>query len=122
MTQLSKLFARLAWWQLEPDTDNALLTGGIGRGSARAAVAIARDRSFAIVYLPSSRTVTLDLRGMLEPLVALRWYDPSNGRSFEVAGSPFSRSAERSLIPPGTNGSGFSDWVLLLSSTAAFQN
>jgi hypothetical protein len=116
MTVLNDLFASRSWWALTPDLTNTLLTGGFGSGHDRALAARANDRSFAIVYLPSVRTVQVDLGQLAGPRVEVRWYDPAAGRYSVVSGSPLAAAGSRSLRPPGPNDSGFGDWVLILES------
>ncbi|MGH6895128.1 MAG: glycoside hydrolase family 140 protein [Geminicoccaceae bacterium] len=117
MTHLHDLLTSISWWLLEPDASNALLTEGLGVEGDRAVAARSADRSFALLYLPSSRGITVDLGELAGPRVAARWYDPANGRSSTLSGSPFPASGSRRFWPePGTNSSGFDDWVLLLES------
>ena len=117
MTHLHELMATIPWWRLEPDIGNALLTGGRGPEDAHAVAARAADRSFAIVYLPTSREITIDLRQLAGPKVIARWYDPADGRFLPVGGSPFPATGLRRLRPEHAgNGSGFDDWVLILQS------
>jgi hypothetical protein len=117
MTHLRDLLTSLPWWQLTPDSGDILLTDGMGARDERAVAARSADRSFALIYLPSSRAITVDLRQLGGPCVAARWYDPADGQFSTVPGSPFptlgSRRFERDLE---TNSSGFDDWVLLLRS------
>lgn len=129
MVNVHSLFAARAWWTLVPDSSNTFLTAGVdgvaGSGTPydRAVAAKASDGSFAIVYMPSARTVTVDLGQLAGPNVNARWYDPSNG-VFSSAGAPFTITAHpqsHSFIPAAVNasttGSGtFSDWVLVLES------
>ncbi len=42
--------------------------------------------------------------------------DPSNGTSAGVSDSPFVNKGERKFTPPGENGDGDSDWVLVLTT------
>ena len=119
MTHLRDLLESIPWWRLKPDVDNALLTDGFGSGQERAVAARAADRSFAILYLPSSRSVTVDLRELVGPKVIARWYDPANGQFSTVDGSPFAARGPRKFRPkPGSNSSGFDDWVLTLDSVS----
>ena len=72
-----------------------LLTAGLEEGSERAVAARSADRSFALIYLPSSRVITVDLRQLAGPCVAARWYDPANGQFLTAAGSPFDAAGPR---------------------------
>ena len=117
MTRLRNLLTSISWWLLEPDTSNALLTEGLGVEGDRAVAARSADRSFALLYLPSRRGITVDLGKLAGPRVAARWYDPANGRFTTVSGSPFRASGPRRFGRDlGANSSGFRDWVLLLES------
>jgi hypothetical protein len=116
MTHLRKLFDGLAWWRLQPDFSGKLLTSGIGRGADRAMAARAEDGSFAVIYLPASREIGVDLSQLAGSEVAARWYDPAMGTYRAVSGSPFPTKGSRGFRPEGANGAGFNDWVLLLTA------
>jgi hypothetical protein len=116
MTHARRLLEDHGWIDLVPDDRNEVLTGGLGeRGTNEWAVlARARDASLALAYVPSIRPVTVDL-GKLRPGVEPRWYDPTSGvyvaaarASGELARGPIT------LEPPGKNGGGDGDWVLVL--------
>jgi hypothetical protein len=113
MAYLHDLLIGIAWWLLEPDTDNTFLTNGLASGFERAVASPTADRSMAVLYLPSSREITVDLGQLACPQVAARWYDPAAGRFSDVSGSPFSAVGLRRFMPqPRDNSSGFDDWVL----------
>jgi hypothetical protein len=116
MAHLHDLLAIVPWWLLQPDSDHALLTDGLGSDDDRAVAALAVDRSLAVLYLPDSREVTVDLAQLAGPDVAARWYDPADGRFSAVGGSPFQASGPRRFNPEPDNGSGDEDWVLVLES------
>jgi hypothetical protein len=117
MTHLRELFTSIRWWELEPDTDNTLLTGGLGSDHDRAVAARSTDRALALLYLPSSRDITVDLGQLAGPEIAARWYDPANGRFSPASGSPFEAAEPQRFMPESdTNSSGFDDWVLVLES------
>jgi hypothetical protein len=116
MTHLHSFLAGMPWWLLEPDSDHRLLTDGLGPEDARAVAARTADGSLAIVYLPGSREVTVDLAELAGPDVAARWYDPADGRFSAVAGGPFPATGPRRFSPEPRNSSGFEDWALVLES------
>jgi hypothetical protein len=119
MTRLRELLMAIPWWRLRPDSEGGLLTGGLGRWSARAVAACADDRSCAIVYLPSARPVEVDLARLAGPNVAAHWFDPAGGQYSAAAGSPFSARGRVRLSPvPARNSGGLDDWVLVLRSSA----
>lgn len=115
MTYLRRLLIGLRWWKLRPDQNNRLLTEGHGDDAERAVAARSVDRSFALVYLPSSRECTVNLRRLAGRRVRARWYDPSTGR-FPLGGSPLQKNGPQRFLPPGANDAGFDDWVLLLEA------
>jgi hypothetical protein len=117
MTHLGSLFAAYSWWKLEPDASNATLTAGLGSGRDRAVAARAADGSFAIAYMPSVRTVTVNLAQLAGPQVNIRWYDPANGTYATAEGSPLRASGPQTFRPPGKNSSKFGDWALIIEST-----
>ncbi len=117
MKHVAALFAPRSWWTLTPDTNNTLLTGGIGSGPDRAVAARAADGSFAIAYMPSVRTITVNLSQLTGPRVNARWYDPASGTYAAVTGSPFPASGSQTFRPAGNNAFGFGDWALVLEST-----
>ena len=113
---LAKLFISHAWWTLEPDRDNTTLISDGSTGADRAVAARASDGSFAIAYMPSLRSISIDMSRMAGRATRARWIDPSNGAATPVAGSPFPTAGIRRIQPAGTNSRGFGDWVLLLES------
>jgi hypothetical protein len=119
MTHLRDLLTGISWWLLEPQTDDRLLADGLGSDQERAVAARTADRALALLYLPSDRGITVDLRQLAGPRVAARWYDPADGSFSGVRGSPFAATGPRRFRPAlGNNSSGFDDWVLILESQA----
>lgn len=116
MTHLHDLLTSVPWWQLEPDLDHTLLTDGFGAEDERAVAARTADGALAVVYIPTRRPVTINLAQLAGPNVAVRWYDPADGRFSSVGGSPFPAIGSRRFNPEPANSSGFADWVLVLES------
>jgi Putative collagen-binding domain of a collagenase/Protein of unknown function (DUF4038) len=83
--------------------------------NAYAPTARTPDGSLVIVYLPTSRLITIDMSKLARPATA-HWYDPTNGTYALVAGSPFANVDDRRFSPPGRNSAGDSDWVLVLET------
>jgi hypothetical protein len=48
--------------------------------------------------------------------VQARWYNPTSGAYSAVSGSPFPNTGSQSLSTPGNNGTGTSDWALVLEA------
>jgi hypothetical protein len=121
MTHLRALFGTMPWWTLEPDTDNRLLKAGHQSGESRAVAGRSADRSIAVVYLPTIRNLTLDLRELAGPNVSMRWYDPANGQYTDIVASDFESQKMQTVTigPRANNSSGSGDWVLILKATQA---
>jgi hypothetical protein len=117
MTHLRNLMMAVPWWRLEPDTNHAILTDGIGPEEARAVAASTVDRSLAIIYIPSDRHFTVDLGQFAGPQVSALWYDPADGQFSADGGSPFAARGTRRFGPQlGNNSSRVDDWVLILEA------
>ena len=84
-------------------------------GNTYATAARTSDGSLVIAYMPSTRTVTVDMSKLSGSATAL-WYDPSRGLYKLIEGSPFSNTGKHAFTPPGKNGDGDEDWVLILET------
>lgn len=121
------LFASRPWQTLVPDQAHELVTAGYGTywsggtpsyGISQndyAAAAATPDGRLAIVYIPTSRTITVDLARLAGEVTA-RWYDPTTGVAQAISGSPFPNSGPRTFTTPGPHADGAGDWVLVLES------
>src|SRR5262249_22646522 len=107
------------WYDLVPDQDHALVTSGFGDFGAQEYVTAARtpDGALALVYVPTTRTITVDLGRMAGPTTA-RWYDPTSGTFFTVSDS-FANAGAVDFTTPDSNSVGAEDWVLVLETGAA---
>jgi hypothetical protein len=120
---LVRLFQCLAWYDLVPDQDHRLLTDGYGPAvttghvsdSTYATAAMTADSSLGLVYLPTTRSIKIDMSRFGGPVTG-RWYDPTNGAYTTIAGSPFANSGSHMFSPNGKNNAGDDDWVLVLTS------
>ncbi len=118
---MKQLLAPRRWYDLVPDRAHAILTRGYGRFSkddpipddTYATAAATEDGALAMAYLPTIRTVTIDMSKLSGPAVA-RWFDPSSS-AVAVIGD-FPNSGTRTFTPPGNNQDGDGDWVLLLET------
>ncbi len=122
MAYLTALFSSRRWYDLVPDQSHAVVTAGFGTFAQPDYVTAARtpDGGLVMAYVPSTRTITVDLSTMAGTTTA-RWYDPANGSFAAIAGSPFTNSGSRSFTTPGNNadGPGNTDWVLVLEAQAS---
>ena len=118
MAFVSRLFATRAWWKLEPEAADELVTQGRGKVGDDDYITAARaaDGSLAIVYLPTSRPLTVDLSRLGAPISA-QWFDPTDASLKPVQGDALPNIGIHEFAPPERNASGDSDWVLLLETT-----
>lgn len=101
------------WPQSEPDIQRRLMVTGEGDGPDRATARISDD--LALVYVPSSRTLVLDLSVLAQPAseVAVTWFDPTSGIPGKTRRYASKGTVE--LVTPGPNAGGDEDWVLLIT-------
>jgi hypothetical protein len=92
--------------------DPSLLVSDHGSGTHHVQATRDENGSYAFVYLPSPRPVTLDLGKLSGPTIAVTWYDPRTGTSRRAGDVP--RVGNREFTPP----SGGPDWVLVLDDAA----
>jgi hypothetical protein len=122
MGYVTALFGPRAWYDLVPDQDHSLVTSGYGAfksdggvaDSDYATAARTSDGRLAIAYMPTGRTLTVDLSKMSGTLNA-KWYDPTRG-TFIAAGSGLANSGSHDFTPPAKNADGDTDWVLVLEA------
>jgi hypothetical protein len=120
---MQRLFAPRQWHNLVPDRLRQVFTAGRGTFSDSDSIttdtyvtaATTLDGSLAIAYLPTVRAVTVDLSKLSGPVTA-RWYDPTSGTFRHIGGSPFANGGTKNFTPPGNNGDGDDDWVLILEA------
>lgn len=106
-------FETLDWTHLVPDTGTTFITSGRGTYSAGGTpqsgdycgVARTGDGLLAVVYMPTSRSFTLNT-GLLSGTVTGYWFDPSNGSTVTYSGATH----------PGNNAAGDGDWFLILTA------
>jgi hypothetical protein len=115
MANVVALLSSRPWYELVPDQDHKVVTSGYGSFGGDDYVTAARtpDGKLAMAYVPSARTITVDL-GTLSGPVTARWYDPTNGTFTAIGGGPLASNGSVSLATPGANVDGADDWVLVL--------
>jgi hypothetical protein len=109
------LFQSIAWETLVPDSAHSLITSGYGTIDTDnyAGAAINNGGTLAVIYMPSNRTMTVDMRRFSGTVIA-RWYDPTSGQYEDDPASPLSNSGMHNFSHPGANNDGDADWVLVL--------
>ncbi len=114
---LDALFDSRKWYELVPDQAHTVVTDGFGTFGSDDYVTAARtqDGTLAMAYVPSSRSITVDLSTLSGPVTA-RWYDPTAGTFTGIPGSPFANVGSMQFATPGRNAGGDDDWVLVLEA------
>lgn len=99
---LRALLLAYQWWKLEPRTDASLVTSSISSDAARLFPALASDGSFALIYVPSSQSVTVNTSALtgVTGNVRIRLFDPTTGAYSTVAASE-AKSSSRSVATGG---------------------
>ena len=123
MPHVRDLLAPRAWYALVPDPSHSVVTAGYGTMTTTGNVddsdyvtaARTPDGSLVLAYMPTSRTITVDMT-KLRGSARAQFYDPSNGTYAAVAGSPLPNSGTHAFTPPGPNSDGDGDWVLVLEA------
>jgi len=111
---INKIMSQLKWHLLEPDWNNATVTGGRGTyGSANYATAArASDGSLIIAYTPQAGSLTVNL-AKLAGAGKAQWYDPTTGNAIGSA-MDINNSGSQNFVTPGNNNGGNQDWVLIV--------
>lgn len=114
MDHLQRLFRSRSWQLLIPDFDNHLITSGCGTWGKTDHVASAEtsDGNSMIAYLPSNRTVSVNMTGIHGDKAKCWWYNPSNGKASEIG--TYKTSESQSFTPPSAG-----DWVLVIDNDSA---
>jgi len=109
MRNLGKLFRSRDWHLLRPD--DTIVTAGAESGSTATVSAGASDGRTCIVYLPTQRTITVDLEKVSGSTAHLWWYDVSEGVSADAG--TYSTAGTRSLAPSSAG-----DWILVMDDAS----
>ena len=124
IAHVNALFGPRPWFNLIPDQSHSVViagngtfadTGSLGSNDYLTA-ARTPDGALVMAYMPTIRTITVDMSKLGSPADA-SWYDPSNGAVHPI-GSSLPNSGTRTFAPPGNNGDGDGDWVLVLQATS----
>lgn len=120
-----RFFVSLPWEKLVPDQNHSVVTSGLGTWgnlkttrvsqSDYCTAAKTSDGSVVVVYMPTARTITVDMARLRGPAKA-RWFDPSNGSYKDISSSHLANKGSKQFTPPGKNHDGDGDWVLLLET------
>lgn len=90
--------------------DQSLIVSDPGTGTHHVVATRDTDGSYAMLYLPSCKPVTVDLDKLSGTRVAVTWYDPRTGEARPAGEVPAGGHYE--FTPPSV----WPDWVLVLDS------
>jgi hypothetical protein len=120
MRVVKTLFDNIDWPALRPDVDHRFLTGGQDsiKGRDYALAAVSTDGSLAVCYIPTKRTVEVDLRQLSAGATSsAAWFDPTNG-TVQPAASSGQAGDSVKFVTPAHNAGGDEDWVLVFGLAA----
>lgn len=107
------LFRSRPWFELVPDSEHKVVTSGIGEywGNDYLAAAASRDGSTMIAYMPSARTITVDMSALANGQANAWWFEPRSGRA--LSAGTFETRGSRQFTPPSEG-----DWVLVMDDAS----
>lgn len=111
LAYLGRLFSSRAFYKLVPDQGHFVLTAGFESGETYAAAARASDGSFAIVYIPTNRTLTIDLSKIAGPTAHAWWFNPRTATATFI--NSYKTTGSTIFTPPDEY-----DWVLVIDNAA----
>jgi hypothetical protein len=113
MSHAQRLFASRPWYDLMPDTGHAAVTAGYGTSgdASYATVGRASDGATVVAYLPTSRTLTVNMASVSGTSAAAWWYEPATGAATSIG--TFAPTGSRTFTPPASG-----DWVFVLDDAA----
>jgi hypothetical protein len=123
MARLNAFIRSIAWSSLVPSGLSGMRTlitagGGSESSTTYVAAAAAPDGTILVAYAPPGHasSFSVDMAALGGPARA-RWYDPTTAAYTDI-GSNLPNNGSRSFTPPGSNGGGGDDWVLVLDRVA----
>lgn len=111
LPNIKKLFESREWHKLVPDQVHSVLIKGYETDGQYAPAARTEDGSTMIAYIPTPRTVTVDLSKISGQEAQCAWYNPRDG-SYELIGT-FTTKEHKDFTPPSEE-----DWVLLIDDAS----
>ena len=117
MARFNVFIRSIAWYNLVFSGLGGMRTLVVGNSSPSSsnyvAAAATPDGTLLVAYVPPDHSgpITIDMAAMSGPARA-RWFNPVNAEYRLIA--TFDNTGPASFTPPGDNGTGFKDWVLLL--------
>ncbi|MBK7938844.1 MAG: glycoside hydrolase family 140 protein [Lewinellaceae bacterium] len=95
--------------------DQALIAAGQGEKGEYVTACRAKDGSYAMIYLPVGKTISVNTKSLKGNTLSVWWYDPRSGKAKKTGLLPKKDIME--FTPPKTGIE--NDWVLVLDDDAA---
>jgi hypothetical protein len=113
MMHWGKLFRSRRWFDLVPDQKHEVVIAGVGEflGNDYLAAGRTLDGNTVIAYMPTKRTIKVDMSKVSGAQAVAWWFDPSRGRVTEAGA--FRTTGIREFTPPAEG-----DWVLVLDDAS----
>lgn len=113
MVHLKALITSRPWYTLVPDQDHAVVTTGYGDSKNLDYLTAARtaDGATVIAYLPTKRTIAVDLSKVSGQRAKAWWFDPRTGKA--MSAGEFETRGSKEFTPPAED-----DWVLVLDDSS----
>ena len=93
--------------------DQSIVTSALGSHLQSIQATRASDGSYAFIYIPDGRPLTVDLRKITGVAATCSWYDPRTGSTTAIG--QFANTGTYTFDPPGDTANG-NDWILILDS------
>jgi hypothetical protein len=96
--------------------DPSIVVNGSGPGADHVQATRDQNGTYAFVYVPTGRTITVDVRKVTSTRVRAWWFDPRTGEATPAGESEARDRVEfhRDFDPPGDYPGRGNDWVLVL--------
>ena len=113
MQRLYALFSSRPWNELVPDLKHEVVVDGLGEFNGMDYLAAARtaDGGTVMAYLPTSRSVTVEMGKVSGSEAMAWWFNPRTGESSKAG--KFPTTGRKQFSPPAEG-----DWVLVLDDAA----
>jgi hypothetical protein len=114
MDFLQRLFRSRSWQTLVPDFGNQITVSGYGKPGTKdhVASAVTTDGRTIISYMPTARTVKVDMSKIGGSKARCWWYNPSDGKITGIG--VFPNSGYHEFTPPASG-----DWVLVIEDSSS---
>jgi hypothetical protein len=111
-----KLFRKIDWWNLVPDTHHELVTEGYGGFDDvnYVTAALTPEGNCAAVYLPQEGKITVKM-SKLKSGIKFTWFDPTSGAEKTATGTSL-ENQQMQFASPAKNAANEPDWVLVFAS------